>query len=421
MLLLLPAALARPADLGSVDDTVHPIRCHWERPEDEARCATILTYASLAWDVQVDTIGFAAPLPDAGEGGSDALDIYFGVSETSGAGEAWVDCDGGDGTCLDVDPADGLAAAPSYVVIDARLDDASLPGFVVHEFQHTTQYATDYAEPFLSVWEGTAVSCEMWTLPDVPPSADDVGDYQATPWMSAVLQDGYFLWDEYAIDSWYEYGAMVWVRWFDARYGTGDGTAAAELWRTMSQEGYATEPDVLDAWQTIAGAPWQDEFLQFAADRARMGEDGAPEWLAFAGEQGIVARDPVPSVGAVEAELYPLGAVYYDVDVAMGDTLDVTIDGDPSVDWGLVFVEEGATETIVAGTEASYTAQLDAGVTVGVVNLGSPGMDADDPLAASVVKVHLAGRGCGCGGGGGAAWLLPLTLLLGRRRSRGAG
>jgi hypothetical protein len=409
---LVSTAFARPVDIGWVDDTTHPIRCHWERAEDEDRCAEVLTWASLAWDVQVDTIGFSAPMPDT-EGGSEALDIYFGVSETSGAGEAWVDCDGGDGSCLDSDPADGMAAAPSYVVIDARLEDEQIPGFVVHEFQHTTQYATDWAEPFLVAWEGTAVSCEMWTLPDVAPSADDVADYQATPWMSAVLMDGYWLWDEFGIDSWYEYGSMVWVRWFDARYGSGDGTAAALLWRTMTQEGKAYEPDVLDAWETIAGRPWQDEFLDFAVDRARMGGPEGPEWLAFAGEQGAVARHAVPARGPVDVEVFPLGAVYFDVE----GPVSVSIDGDTGVDWAIVFVED-TKSTIVRGTEGSYSGE--GKTTVGIVSLGPPDLDADDEMVAAKASVTITERPCGCGGGGAAGWLVFLAFAFPRRAGSNA-
>jgi uncharacterized protein (TIGR03382 family) len=409
VILAVAAALARPDALGSVEAERHPIRCHFEVVSDRSRCVTLLTYADLAWDVQVDTLGFAAPLPDGDLGGDDLLDIYLGTSVSGGAGEAWVDCDGGDGTCTDADPTDGRAGAPSFVVIDARTSDADLPGYMVHEFNHTTQYATDYAEPFLSVWEGTAVSAEMWTLPDVDPSISDIADYQATPWVSAVLQDGYFL-EEEGLTSWYEYGAMVWVRWYDARYGDGSGTSAAALWRDMTQEGYGTEPDVLDVW-----VDWETDLLAFAADRARMGTTEGPAWLTFAGERAAVTKDGTLTLGSFTPSRapYPLGAVYWDIPAGFAGT--VSLDGDPAVRWGMVVV--GAVPTETTDTVLS----VHGPATLGVVNLGPAGFDADDPLAPADFRLDVTENpedaGCGCNTTIAAPWLGVFVLGLMRRRS----
>lgn len=442
ILVVASLAWARPASIGAADAKEHPIRCHWERAEDEELCDTVLAWAAVAWDAQVDTIGFSAPPADAGAGGSDALDIYVGVTETSEAGEAWVDCDGGDGTCDDTDAADGRASAPSYVVIDARTDADAIPGYVVHEFAHTLQYATDWAEPFLVLWEGTAVACEMWSLPEVDPSASDLADYQATPWLSAVLQDGYYLWDEHEIWSWYEYGAMAWVRWADDRYGDGAGSGVLALWEAATQEGYGLEPDVLDAWEVVAGTGWEGEMLAFAGDRARMGEADGPPWASFAGESARVARDAI-QVGDGETvsptmPLFPLGAAYFDVNVQAMETVAVSLEADPAFEWGVVFVEAGednaASQAYAASYQASYQATTSTGVTVAVVNLGPTGLDADDPLEAATFTLGVrvldapdgmyrdtggdgagddredADGGCGCGGGAASGWAALVAL-----------
>jgi hypothetical protein len=406
-MLLLSIALARPPSAGFLDSTTHPIRCQYEHEKDKDRCALLLQYAELAWEVQIEELGFNAPLPDGNKGGSEALDIYFGTSETSEAGEAWVDCDGGDGHCNDTSPDDQLAAAPSYIVIDSRTEDEILPGYMVHEFQHTTQYATDWAEPFLDVWEGTAVLCEMRTLPDVPTSISDMQDYQADPWLSAVLQDGYDLWDLEKKDSWYEYGAVLWMRWLDERYGNG----AVRLWEAMGQEGNVLEPDVLDGWEELADMPWTEEFLAFAADRGRMGTQAGPDYAL----EAPVARASLTTGEAKTArkELYPLGSVYFELEVEPGAELLISLEADPALLWGLVFVEEGEEGEQSWGLEASYTVKSKNKLLIGVVNAGVEGMDADDPLEPAGVTI-LAQQKSGCGCQGGAAFLL-VPLLLGRR------
>jgi len=145
MLFLVTFADARPNSEGWVDSSTHEIRCHWVQAEDEVRCQELLSWAELAWDVQVTELGFHPPYPDQGEGGSDSLDIYLSLAATGGAGSAWVDCDYSGWSCADADPEDGRAGAPAYVAIDARNPDEDLGPFTVHEFNHVLQYATDYS------------------------------------------------------------------------------------------------------------------------------------------------------------------------------------------------------------------------------------------------------------------------------------
>lgn len=432
LLAALSWAQERPDTAGFVDSAVVPVRCHWQREEDEARCADVLEWAATAWAVQVDGIGFVAPPGDGGLGGSDALDIYLSLE--GGAGEAWVDCVGGDGTCVDADAADGRAGAASHVVIDARTDDADLPEYVVHEFNHTTQYATDYAEPFLALWEGTAVAAQRWTLPDEPLSASELADFQATPWISTALQDGYFL-EELGIWSWYEYGAGVWVTWLDEVHADGTGAVGPALWAAATQEGYGADPDVLDAWDAVAGS-WRDDLLDFTADRARFGTDAAPAWLTWGGPGAYAFREAT-EVGAgdrlaPEYPPYPLGVSFFDVDVPAGAMRTFALEGEDGVDWALLVID-GATTS----AETTFTAAADTTITLAVVNLGPPGMDADDALAPADFTLSVdapagdgggdeegpegppAEEGCGCAtsGGLGGAWLAGLLALYSRPRS----
>jgi hypothetical protein len=383
-------AAARPEAAGFVDSAPGHVRCHFQHDDDRARCDQVVVWAEEAWTTQVDLVGFRAPPSDGGLGDSDALDIYI-TREAGGAGQAWVDCVGGDPNCEDVDPSDGLARAPSYVVIDPRTADEDFRHYVHHEFNHTCQYGTDFAEPFLSVWEGTAVAAERWTDPTWDTLVHDFGDYQETPWMSAVLQDGYFL-EDFGILSWYEYGAVAWIWFLDDRYGDGAGSIGPALWDSFAQEGRGTEPDVLDAWEEIAGG-WRASMLAFAVERARMGTADGPAYAAFAEADGYAFRegivDLLPADVAPAFPPYPLGTSYWDVAVQADQALTIAVDGDSGVAWGLVVVEPGVDASSSTDGTLDLVAVATGTWTIGVVNLGPDGMDGDDPLQPSTFRLSV--------------------------------
>lgn len=406
------AAYARYPEAGFVDSAEGHVRCHYERAGDAARCDEVAVWAEEAWAAQVDGLGFMAPPPDRGVGGSDALDFYL-TREAGGAGQAWVDCDGGDPDCEDADPTDDVDGAPSYVVIDPRTANDDFPLFTYHEFQHTTQYASDYTEPFLSLWEGTAVACEHWTSPAWPTAAEDFGDYQAAPWLSVILQDGYFLADlGFSDDSWYEYGAVAWVFFLDDRYGDGQGSIGPRLWEEAGKPG----ANVLDAWEVLSGDR-EASLLEFAADRARMGTTAAPAYAAFAGDDGVAWREQTPTDGPTAPTYppYPLGMSLYD---ASGPG-EVAFEGDPAVRWALLAV----TDTTAFEVDPQGSVDLDGDWTLVVVNLGPDGFVATDPLEPASFTLWLSGvevpdEGCGCDATSGVGLFGAVGLGLVRRRRR---
>ncbi len=403
---------ARPDSFGYVDSAQHPIRCHWSRLNDEQHCLDVIGYADTAWDVQVDQLGFRAPVPDAGIGGSDALDIYLTIAETGAAGSAWVDCEAGDGNCQDSDPTDGFAGTPAFVLIDARTAD--LHHYTQHEFNHVLQYATDFDEQSISLWESTAVSAEHWTDPTWTTSASDLADFQATPWISTVLQDGYFLDEQYGIWSYYEYGATLWMRWLDIEHGDGSGSFAPQLWAATAQEGPGREPDVLDAWDELTG-DWQADLVAFTAFRGLVGTPRAPAWIAWAGEGGRAWREAELERGDSVAPvhpLYPLGVAYYDVSVERKQRVTASLVGSAATEWRLIGIR-GAGDYADDAETVTVNADDDGLATFAVVNLGWPGMDADDPLTADSFTITIASAedvepnaDCGCSGGGSRAGLL---------------
>lgn len=419
MVSLASLAWARPAAVGFVDSAEGHVRCQYADPADAARCGEVVAWAEEAWAVEVDRIGFHAWLPDNGLGGSDALDLYL-TRRAGGAGSAWVDCDGGDPDCLDPDPTDDVAQAPSYVVIDPRTAEADFRHYVHHELCHVPQYASDYTEPYLDLWEATAVACEHWVDPSWPTIAKDLGDFQATPWVSTILQDGYFLADLGVTDaSWYEYGAVAWMFWLDEAYGDGRGSVGPALWAAAARPG----ADVLDAWDEVTG-DWRAAILEFTAVRARMGLPEGPAWSAFAGDLARAAREPTPvdAPAAPAFAPYPLGVVFYDAE----GPFDLAFEGDPAVEWAVLVVDGDGASELGGGGSVSAAGP----VTLAVVNLGPPGFDPDgsplqpasftlrvSPPEGGAPRAVLAGGGCGCAAGSAGGWVSALGALgLARRR-----
>ena len=394
LLIWLAPASARPHEFGHVNDPNRGTICHYNQEVDKEHCLELLGWVDEAWTIQVDGMGLVAPVSDGELGGSDALDIYLSSEGTGGAGGAYVTCDAGDADeCVDAVQGDGRNGASAYIVIDPDTDPAQLRQYVHHEFQHVTQYATDFAEPSLSTWEGTAMAAERWTDPTAPLDPGPIADYQAAPWASAVLQDGYFLDGAYGFeDSWYEYGAATWLLWLDAQHGDGAGSVGPALWAALAQEGAVNEPDVLDAWDALLGTgaqatAWKTDLMAFEADRARMGTDAGPDYLAFAGADAYAWRE-----GRLQGEdavtpsspPYPLGMSLWDRDVDNFDVIELRVDGDNAVEWAIIAVQGGETSTwwgpdAINGS-AVWQPPDDGPATIGVINLGGAGFDADNVL-----------------------------------------
>ncbi|GDX83546.1 hypothetical protein LBMAG42_53570 [Deltaproteobacteria bacterium] len=406
---------ARPEAAGFADRTDHPIRCHYLEGQ-AALCEVVGAALDEAWAAQVDRIGFASPLPDDGLGGSDALDVYLTHDSTGGAGGAYVICDGEEiDPCVDVAAGDGKASTPSYIVIDPDTPEADLRGFAHHEFNHVTQYATDFEEPFLDVWEGTAVAAESWTDPAKVLDPAPIADYQATPWASAVLQDGYWLDEAFGIWSYYEYGATVWMRWMDDRYGDGAGSIGPQLWAAFANDPGENEPDVLDAWDSFAG-DWRDDMPDFVRMRAQLGTAAQPDWAAGLGESAEIAwidlDGNASGAWSPKREVFPLGAVF----VRLSPTPDTT--RTLSAPEGFLLVDLNRFD----GEPAAARLTFEAGILSRFAIVRVPGaeFDADDVLVGEVPVVQLGETGgCGCQSGAGSRgpWVLAaLGALSGVRR-----
>ena len=378
----------RPVSLGSVVSDVYPIRVHWTADGYEDQAAAALEAAELAWQVQVEELGFRAPvLPDDIDG--PELDIYMADLDPW-EGWAWAPDQ------FDSTPGDGFMSAPAYVGIDRDLPDEWLASYVAHEFNHVLQYATDMAEESLNVWEATAVAAQWWTLGDEGLWDVDVPDFQAAPWAPVFHGDGY----EPGYDlGYYEYGAGLWVLALDDAFGDGEGSFGPALWDALAQEGWEDEPDVVDAVTELAGGDIGDAMHAIALAR----------WAADVRPIVAATVDELPAFVEPDDDPLVLGQAFVRVtaDISAAD-LEVAVVSEH--DTRVTVIEDGAALVVV------------------ISNLGPPGWDGnDDAWLGGGLGVGLAGPGqepptdsgdgCSCSSGGdrrAGALLLFALLVAGR-------
>ncbi len=426
LLLATGAWAARPSGEGRVVIADPPLVCHHDG-EDDGSCALVLAGLSQAWAVQVDALGFRAPVPDGDLGGGPELDVYLSHAGTGGAGGAYVTCDGAEADpCVDVAAGDGLSSTPAYIVIDPDTPADQLSAYARHEFAHVLQYATDFEEPFLDLWEGVAVAAEAWTDPTAPIDPGPIADYQSAPWASAVLQDGYTLDELYGLWSYYEYGAAVWVRWLDERHGDGAGSIGPALWAATANDPGPNEPDVLDAWAAVGGDVPGD-LIAFSRFRGTLGTGAGPAWLGGLPEstrlkcEGEVRADATAEgEWTAEHEVWPLGMACLSFVHDGAVAVELQDAGD--------FVIVDLDDTVDAPADAALRLDGDGTARLALLRLPADGFDADDALVAEVPTLlwRSEAPGCACAvgsggaGGGAAGWLVGFGAALWLRSRRGS-
>jgi hypothetical protein len=364
----------RPDSVGYIDHDTLPIRCHWASDAYQQKCDLLITSAGESWARQVDEIGFEAPVMDQ----DGILDIYLYNYPSGGA---YTYCS----TWEDDDSTDDLTGCPAYIALDYRISEDELASYMAHEFNHVLQYATDYNEPTLPIWEATATAAEQWTYPDaLVPTLYYINDYQAVPWLG-LLSDGYFLWHEKDIWSTYEYGAAAWILHLDHHYGDGYGSAGAAIWRALAQGGSNNAIDVLDGYDTVTG-DWRDAYLSMSAERVRIGTSNPPVWLDYGNQRSRIAFDgeygaaDLPVTHTPTMPPFGTGAVYVRLTESVdADGITVTVAGDEGT-WGIVAVSQ---ENILWETGTRLEWPHSGPAVFGVVNLDH------DPVAQSGRENHL--------------------------------
>ena len=375
----------RPASIGSVSSGEYPIEVHYNRARDEAKAVLVLEYAELAWQVQVNELGFHEPIAD-GKDGND-LDIYL---TPVGELEAYAYAEGS----TDVRSGDGYNSLAAYIAIDDDLPERWVPSYVTHEFNHVLQWATDMNEPTYPLWEGTAVAAQHWTLGAEEGIWDyDVDSFQEMPFAPALVGDSYALWDDWKLGWAYEYGAALWVMHLDEIAGDNDGRNSAALWEETANEGRRNEPDVVDAFAIVA----QDE-LGYALNRLAVSRFIAgPDWdergfeaaADWSGAQLVPANNnawsDLPYAFRFDPDPMITGQGFVDVDLTgVDDDLTVRVTSMSGLQSGLMvmwWADDGSVGEIDDVGQSPEVTLETAGlvrVVAAVTNLGPKGWDGDD-------------------------------------------
>jgi hypothetical protein len=363
--MMLGAGPRTPDEIGFIDSPDVAVRCHYNVEEDEKKCATVFEGVADAWAAQIDRIGF--PPPQADDDGR--FDVYLDSDYVG----AYTICSSFRDTIGD----DGFTGCPAYIVLGKSVSIAGIKDYVAHEFNHALQYAMDSKEWSLPIWEGVATAATMWTYPESVPSSLAVRDYQQAPWLG-MLGDGYFLFDDYGLSSYYEYGSVAWVLHLDSAYGSGDGTVGGlALWQHAAQEGSAkgNTTTVLDAYEAVTG-DWVAALVDFDIERTRIGTASNPAWATWAGPKTKLMLDPVadyaslPTTHIPEVAPYATGVSYARVTgVPKGGVLHVEArTDDPESSWAVLAVQ-GDTSGWVTGPLFDWESTGEDDIVVGVVNV----------------------------------------------------
>jgi len=315
--------------------------------------------------------------------------------------------------------------APAWIAFDRDLPEEWLASYTVHEFNHVLQYATDFTESTVNFWEATAVAAQHWTLGDEGLWDVDVPDFQAHPWAPTLVGDGYVLQDDFGIpDSWFEYGAGLWVLALDAWLDGDPGAVGPALWEAAANEGWGQEPDVVDAVEELSGS------LSAGLDaiaRLRWTWEGLPGSEAWDGSYRVPSLDldaaDLPATVAPDPAPMITGQVFVTLSGIGVDDLSAQVSSAAGLGSSLAVFEDGD------------------GLVIALTNLGPDGWDGDDdPWQEGDQQLHLSVRGgdpgpgpvvgdgdgdaCSCdqAPGGGSGWLLALlyvaTAAARRRVSR---
>lgn len=363
----------------SLPSTTYPAVVHYRQADEATEAARVLALLEAAWAIEIDQLGFAAPRPDdALCGADDRFDVFL----WRGHEECYVDV-------LGVDPTvTSYASQRSFLVVDpwGPYGGALLPATIAHELNHACQASDDWDDA-APIYEMTSVLMEEAVVDDDNGYHAIATDFQARPDWSIDRDDDY--------DTWFMYGAGLYLMYVRDRFFAGHYEFAATLWHGMrNASADDNEPDFVDALETLLapqGSSFAASIAEFArwrwytgtrADGHHLREaDQLPE-VAIAGsyridQQRAIALTPAPML---------LGTSYVALTRQPGDATRVQLslkNASPDCTWhvqvvpGVIAGSDGDTVTFVAGKATVELGSL-AQRTVIVTALPSGDYDPDE-------------------------------------------
>lgn len=314
---------------------IRPLTVHFPRQDDEAKASEMITLLEESWTVQVDMVGFSAPLSDNGAcGPDDSFDVFI-----------WRSIDGAFVSSVATNPGTPYQDHSTYMAFDPSGINGGefLNSFMAHEFNHALQASDDWTED-PQHYEAGATFAEALVDPDDDDWFFEMEDFQGNPQWSLFYDD--------VGATWYTYAAAMYLHYLYERHFVGDPGFYARIWRGTRSDVGDDRPDYIDALRTVLmterGVTLDDSIVEFSQWRwfVDQFDDGAhyargAEWpypVAFS-EIDVTS---LPSTQLLDAMMY--GANYFRITNNSAATVDInaTISStDNDVTWRLLDVGGG--------------------------------------------------------------------------------
>jgi hypothetical protein len=238
-----------------------PFLVHYRTPEEVETVDTIIGYLDNAWGFETSMLGFTAPPSDEGSCGPDGqFDVFV-----------WR----GNRTCFVQIISEKLmtpwGGRASYMILDpwGPYGGDILEPTIGHEFNHACHAADDWHE-IGDAFEMTASYVEQY-FGDA--CTDCIKDFQARPEWSLIWYDDY--------ETWYMYGAALYLYFLRGYYFPTDETFPARFWHNARNipDPLVNKPNFVDALDSILlpiGSSFADSVVKFARWRYYAGarDDG---------------------------------------------------------------------------------------------------------------------------------------------------
>ena len=307
------------------------------------------------WSVEIDRMGWPAPLPDQGEGGDTRFDVYLMELFSKGLG-GYVSPDGG---LVGDNPRTERTerqAAYGFLVLDNNYVDPNPPAglkvwspydwvkiIAAHEFNHMLQIGINGNHPMRWWYEATANWMETQVYPSIPDNLVSAGAVFKSP-DTCMLRYGGVNRVESGL---HWYGMWVFDQMLSETYGDG---LVLEIWLRMADgAGFAPFDDAFAA----RGTTFEDEVQRFALNvLLRNFADGAAYPVARL-EDAITGPGELSPADGVQR--YAMDYIGLDIP----GTVTVTLSSEDDGVQGIVVGMRGTTADIFP-TGRATTITLDA-------------------------------------------------------------
>lgn len=316
----------------NASSSVQPLTVHFPRQDIEAKALEMIVLLEESWSVQVDTMGFTAPIDDGGACGPDG---DFDVFIWPGIGGAYV-------SSVARNPATPYADYSTYMAFDPGgiNGGAWLNTYMAHELNHALQASDDWTED-AQHYEAGATFAEAAVYPDDDDWVFELEDFQDRPQLSLFYDDNGA--------TWYTYAAAMYLHYLHERFYPGDPGFYARIWRATRSNVGDDRPDYFDALRQVLlterGVTLDESIVEFMQWRWFVDEfdDGAHFSRGADWPHTVAITDfdvaSIPTTHPLDAMVYGANFVRIANGGAASVSFHATIDSpDADISWRLLHV-----------------------------------------------------------------------------------